>query len=91
MNFLQDQAVLWTKWDGMTALAADHMDYSCFDHSGASGGSNATDFTPRSESYLFGIRMGWWRASPSDHVVYEPFTQTFAATLTIEHANELPN
>jgi hypothetical protein len=72
MNPNDPQVVIWTIWDGLTALAAGHMEYSCFDHDGHSGGSLAAQFTPRSESYLMGVRFGWWNPSPGDHVVYNP-------------------
>jgi hypothetical protein len=85
-----DQVVLWTIWDGMTTLAAQHMQYSVFDHAGLSGGSLAP-FTPRSESYLMGVRFGWWEPTPGDYVIYTEFTLIFMADQAIQLANETPN
>lgn len=90
MNLQDPQVVLWTKWDGLTALAAGHMQYGCFDHDGHSGGSYQ-QFTPRTETHLFGIRMGWWQSGPSDFVVYNHTTMEFMAAQTIYLADETPN
>jgi hypothetical protein len=84
------QVVLWTKWDGLTSLAGSHMQYSCFDHDGHSGGSHRP-FKPRSETHLFGIRLGWWPPDPADYVVYNSVTLNFAAAQTIYLADEIPN
>lgn len=84
------QVILWSKWSGLTSWAGPHMQYSSFDHGGQSGGSHA-QFTPRDETHLFGIRMGWWKADPSDYVIYEPFTVQYAAAQTIYYAEQLPN
>jgi hypothetical protein len=91
MDINEPQAVLWTKWTGLTALAAGHMEYSCFDHGGQSVGSLASEFTPRSESYLTGVRFGWWAPSPGDHVMYSPLTVNFMAAQAIYFADETPN
>lgn len=86
-----DQVVIWTMWSVLTALAAGHMEYSCFDHNGDSGGSLATEFRPRSESYLMGVRFGWWAPDPADHVIYNPMTVNFMAAQAIYFADETPN
>jgi hypothetical protein len=78
-------------WSGLTALAAGHMEYSCFDHDGNSGGSQPTEFRPRSESYLMGVRFGWWPADPGDHVIYNHHTVNFMAAQAIYFADETPN
>lgn len=85
------QVVIWTKWDGLTTLAPGHIEYSAFDHSGHSGGSLATEFCPRSESYLMGVRFGWWTPDPGDHVIYNPYTVNFMASQAIYFADETPN
>jgi hypothetical protein len=91
MNPNDPQVVIWTMWDGLTSLAAGHMEYSCFDHDGHSGGSLATQFTPRSESYLMGVRFGWWNPSPGDHVVYNQHAVNFLAIQALCLADESPN
>jgi hypothetical protein len=90
MNFNDPQVVVWSKWTGLTGYAAGHLQYSCFDHNGASGGSHSP-FKPRSESHLFGIRMGWWAADACDYVVYNPVTLNFAAAQAIYLADENPS
>jgi hypothetical protein len=90
MNLQDPQVVLWTKWDGMTSLAASHFSYSCFDHGGDSGGSHKP-FTPRTETHLFGIRMGWWQAGTSDFVVYNYPTLEYMAAQAIYLADENPS
>lgn len=91
INPSDPQVVLWTKWDGLTGLAAGHMQYSTFDHNGNSGGSLAAVFAPRSESYIFGVRLGWWPSVPGDYVIYNPMTLEFMATQAIYFADETPN
>jgi hypothetical protein len=88
MNVNDPQVVLWSKWTGLTAWAGGHMQYSCFDHNGNSGGSLAP-FTPRRENYLFAVRMGWITPDATDHVIYEHSTLQFAAHKTIDYA--IPN
>jgi hypothetical protein len=90
MNLQDPQVVLWTRWSGLTILAADHMQYSHFDHYGDSGGSHQP-FTPRNETHLIGVRFGWWPAGPSDFVVYNPTTLEYMAAQVIYLADENPS
>jgi hypothetical protein len=90
MNPNDPQVVLWTMWDGLTSLAPAHMTYGAFDHGGQSGGSRQP-FTPRTETHLFGVKMGWWEADPSEFVVYHPTTVLFMAAQAVYFADEIPN
>lgn len=90
MNPHDPQAVIWTKWTGLTQMAAAHVEYSSFDHDGQSGGS-LQPFTPRTETYLMGVRFGWWPADPADFVVYNHHTLEFMATQALYFADEIPN
>jgi hypothetical protein len=85
-----EQIVIWSMWTGLTPSAATHMDYSSFDHFGNSGGSIG-HFTPRDETYLIGVRFGWFAADPSDFVIYNYSTLEFMAAQALYLADETPN
>lgn len=98
MQHQQDgQVILWAKphfefQTGLTMDAINRLSYSAYEHHGQSGGSlPVSSFTPRYDDYLFGVRMGWILADPSDFVIYNCLTVHFAANQIIHAANETPN
>lgn len=85
MHEYDNNAILWDH-SGLTFAGLGFISNCNFMQNGQSGGSCAP-FTAVSETFLFGIRLGWWAGRPSYYVVWEPFTVRFAAEQYICDAN----